>query len=238
MGQQVSAINSTAHPVINGNGFVDILRQKQEEDQQRQRQIEQKQKEDQQRQIQEQEQKQKDDQQISNTLQQLQQKQQEYKGPLAGISDQPQYNQESLIREIQNHIGRNEDGISQGRAAYMIREIKNKLPSREDLTKMNTLDEALVNQINQNYIQSRQINQSSTTQPEIKNQISGPLGPDGGRVDELKRDIPVGEIKTMTQICIGPRWCIVPEGDNLIFRDRISKVDSRYAMFAETNKNL
>ena len=34
------------------------------------------------------------------------------------------------------------------------------------------------------------------------------------------------------QVCIGPRWCIVPEGEHLIFRDRKGEGDKRYAMFS------
>jgi hypothetical protein len=47
-----------------------------------------------------------------------------------------------------------------------------------------------------------------------------------------------GNIKltnTNSEICIGPRWCIVAEGadgQNLVFRDKLSTTDSRYYMAA------
>ena len=51
--------------------------------------------------------------------------------------------------------------------------------------------------------------------------------------------VPQGEIKTSGQVCIGPRWCIVPEGDALVFRDRANpKVDRRYAMFPDRYVDL
>ena len=53
----------------------------------------------------------------------------------------------------------------------------------------------------------------------------------GLSVGEWRTDIPNGEIKTTGQICIGPRWCIVPENDLLVFRDRGTKDDNRFAMF-------
>jgi hypothetical protein len=33
------------------------------------------------------------------------------------------------------------------------------------------------------------------------------------------------------QLCIGPRWCIRAEGENLVFRDMKAPDDKRYAMF-------
>jgi hypothetical protein len=38
-----------------------------------------------------------------------------------------------------------------------------------------------------------------------------------------------------SEICIGPRWCIVAEGadgQNLVFRDKLATTDSRYYMAA------
>jgi hypothetical protein len=43
---------------------------------------------------------------------------------------------------------------------------------------------------------------------------------------------------SVSQLCIGDRWCINAEGDNLVFRDNKSGGDKRYAMFANNNKNL
>ena len=40
------------------------------------------------------------------------------------------------------------------------------------------------------------------------------------------------------KICIGPRWCIVAEGDALVFRDTLTGGDNRYAMLAGQSKNL
>lgn len=53
----------------------------------------------------------------------------------------------------------------------------------------------------------------------------------GLSVGEWRTDIPVGEIKTTGKICIGPKWCIVPEGDVLVFRDQTTGGDNRFAMF-------
>ena len=38
------------------------------------------------------------------------------------------------------------------------------------------------------------------------------------------------------EICLGPRWCIASEGDNgeyLVFRDKLSGGDKRYAMYPD-----
>jgi len=60
------------------------------------------------------------------------------------------------------------------------------------------------------------------------------IGAEGGRglsVGEWKSDVPAGDIKTTGKVCIGPKWCIVPEGDNLVFRDQTSGGDNRFVMF-------
>jgi hypothetical protein len=53
----------------------------------------------------------------------------------------------------------------------------------------------------------------------------------GGLAVGKWQKIPQGEIHSTGQICIGPRWCIVPEGDYLVFRDRKSDGDNRFAMY-------
>ena len=40
------------------------------------------------------------------------------------------------------------------------------------------------------------------------------------------------------QLCVGDRWCINAEGNNLVFRDNKTGGDRRYAMFAGQTKNL
>jgi hypothetical protein len=67
--------------------------------------------------------------------------------------------------------------------------------------------------------------------PRIQGHQGGQLGTnkDGDRTAlQWNRD----GINVPGQVCIGPRWCIVPEGDHLIFRDRKGEGDKRYAMFA------
>ena len=67
------------------------------------------------------------------------------------------------------------------------------------------------------------------------------VGPDGGRglsVGEWNSNVPVGQIKTTDRICIGSRWCIGPEGDNLVFRDTLSPGDKRYVMFPNRDTDI